>query len=1679
MKRSLFSLYLLLQVSLILGAQPNVLDNFNTLISRPANVQAIDQQADGKILLAGAINQVDSYFCEPIVRLHANGQPDNSFQPRFGDTVVTALAVQNDQKILVGGYIEDQEEETGILFRLLPDGSLDPGFAVDTFSKRVLVIEQLDNDRIVVGGVFGSYGTLPSTGMLMLNTNGSVFRTFTISENNSNLFVNAIHEAGNDFYIGGHTGSDAQFLRFSNSGQIDNSFVIDESVGANNFMTIVSHIDQLNNGNLVFTTYTWEFDPRLVVVDPSGQRVYSISIPNPLGLTVTQADQIIVSGEWQGRPDAYLVDSSGLSPFIPGKEADDQVYELLTLDNGNILVTGRFGYFKGMVREGVALMSPLRSLRSDFQPAVKRPGQVNQVLYLSSGKTLIAGDFSQVNYHRIINLARLNPDGSLDPSFLQTSVPSDKDVRAIEVLSNGKIMVGSSSSSLDPEIKKPIFRLNPDGSQDSTFQIADQINIIGNVKGFTPLPNGRVIVHGALNLLMGNTLVQQIAIFNANGSLDPVLSSSFRGGTVSDVHLRGEELIIVGNKIRLNNLEPAAARVISLSGIPNHTFVTSLDAQSQIETITRLRQGGFLLSGQLYDGIAYRELMKVKADGSQDHSFNWPIFSADEAPESPPRAILELSNGDLAITNFSREEKNQITIIDPQGNTKEGIIQEADGSFFDFESVDDSTIFIGGAFAYGNSQSSLLKVQYSGSPPTNNQNGPLLLVSGGAARVGESICLSVSADDIEGLLGIQMEIEYDPNLLHFERLDDLTGLPGLSQSDFGLPGSSNNPAGTIRLAWLDPELSGFTLEDTTALFTLCFSTIAPTTGTEVRIVNYELVNDQDEVIAARTYSDPIVITNEDSPSLDTVSVHLAGGTVTEGEVICIPVTVSNFEEVMGLQFDINYDPTKLQYQSLQNFNLPGLNVSTFGVPGSGANIEGRIRMAWFDMQLDGVTVPDQTVIFEMCFIALADRGTTQLSFSNVEVVKDINAEVGFHSEAGIIAFEASEEPVRDPTRMVINDGSVRKGEVICVPLIVEDFTDLIGMGFVLNYNPEQLVFQSIKQYNLPNLNQDFFKLPGAGTMPLGQLEMTWFDFTEQGVSVPDQTAIFEACFLVLADTGSTEISLSEVVVIGEDGTQRPFQTQSGTFALLPDGDPPGADDFLLEISSDSVLVGEEVCLQFTTKNFTDIIGLQFTVNYDTNILHFDSLINFNLAGLAGSIGLPGEGNNPSGQLKVAWIDANIEGLSLPDSSVLFEICFSATAVGTTSLAFSGVEITDLENDNVVFSIQSGTVVVEEDNSGGGTDYNNDNFTLISSGITTTVDDFFCLPIRVRDFDGIKRLNFSYYYDPQLITYNAVINPALSGLAESIEVINTGSDNLAGIRINWVDQTGNGISLPDDAILMEVCFTAKETGVSTVAFGNATVIDANNNSVSFNGENAFVTIESATGNGTDFFTFRVASDTVAMGESFCLDVSIENFTNVLGMQLNIDYDPELLLFEGVQNFNLSSLDTGSFEFPGSNALEPGRIRLSWIDQNLQGVTLVDGTIIFQICFQARQQNVIGTVSMSEPNVLDVSGNVLNFLGVGAIITVEDRMVTSTNNVNDPQDRFHLYPVPTHDELVVATKNTAFKQTPFRIVDQQGAIVQQGELNDYQTSLSVNQLAKGLYHLIIFEDSKYWNLSFIKL
>ncbi len=109
-------------------------------------------------------------------------------------------------------------------------------------------------------------------------------------------------------------------------------------------------------------------------------------------------------------------------------------------------------------------------------------------------------------------------------------------------------------------------------------------------------------------------------------------------------------------------------------------------------------------------------------------------------------------------------------------------------------------------------------------------------------------------------------------------------------------------------------------------------------------------------------------------------------TVVENTVIEVPVRVTNFRSILGLQFSMSWDAEVLEYVGLEQLALT-LTPENFGT----VSVEnGILVISYIDMALQGVDLPDNAVFFAISFRPVADAGNqSQLAFTNTPAVQEV------------------------------------------------------------------------------------------------------------------------------------------------------------------------------------------------------------------------------------------------------------------------------------------------------------------------------------------------------------------------------------------------------------------------------------------------------------------------------------------------------------------------------------------------------------------------------------------------------------------------------------------------------------------------------------------------------------------
>src|SRR5262249_23322193 len=127
----------------------------------------------------------------------------------------------------------------------------------------------------------------------------------------------------------------------------------------------------------------------------------------------------------------------------------------------------------------------------------------------SDGRILISGNFIYSNNGTRGYIARLQANGSLDPSFaapLGLLRPGFGDnYAALAIQPDGKIIVGGYFIEALPGSATPILRLNSDGSRDAAFNVeqpigsglwACEFSVFSDIAALALQPDGKIIVAG-------------------------------------------------------------------------------------------------------------------------------------------------------------------------------------------------------------------------------------------------------------------------------------------------------------------------------------------------------------------------------------------------------------------------------------------------------------------------------------------------------------------------------------------------------------------------------------------------------------------------------------------------------------------------------------------------------------------------------------------------------------------------------------------------------------------------------------------------------------------------------------------------------------------------------------------------------------------------------------------------------------------------------------------------------------------------------------------------------------------------------------------------------------------------------------------------------------------------------
>lgn len=277
-------------------------------------------------------------------------------------------------------------------------------------------------------------------------------------------------------------------------------------------------------------------------------------IDNSVRTIALQSDgRIVIGGAFtaiDGIPQNHLarLGGSGLrdNTFNVGAGADSLVFaaqETMVDGTPKLLIGGSFSVYNAVGRRSIARVNLDGRTDLSFNPGTGANGPVYAIAVQTDGRVLIGGEFTHVNDVARNNIARLQPDGSVDLTF-NPGLGADAPVRAIAIQFDEKILIGGLFNSVSSVGRAHIARLNVDGTLDETFDPPGGAD--GAVYAIAVQRDGRIVAGGDF-LAMNGLPSGRLARLNPDGTTDTTVNfGSGANSFINVVAVQSDRKLVVG-----------------------------------------------------------------------------------------------------------------------------------------------------------------------------------------------------------------------------------------------------------------------------------------------------------------------------------------------------------------------------------------------------------------------------------------------------------------------------------------------------------------------------------------------------------------------------------------------------------------------------------------------------------------------------------------------------------------------------------------------------------------------------------------------------------------------------------------------------------------------------------------------------------------------------------------------------------------------------------------------------------------------------------------------------------------------------------------------------------------------------------------------------------------------------
>ena len=399
--------------------------------------------------------------------------------------------------------------------------------------------------------------------------------------------------------------------------------------------------------------------------------------------------------------------------FDPGAGVNGPVTAMALQPDGKVIIGGQFTVANGLVRTNLARLNADGSGDPTFNPpaldyAVDALALQPDGRLLIGSKTNVTECYEDYGCYDFVYCAvmRLHGNGSADGTFAPALGYQDSYsgyIAALAVQPDGKVLVGGAFTAMAGTNHNGIVRLNTDGTLDAGFDPG--LGPYGAVRSIALQSDGNILIGGGFNRFNGTNRIG-IARVDLNGNLDPNYDASAEFGgdfpRVESIVVQPDGKAVIGGPF--TNANGNCLIRLNTNGSRDIIFNPGTGANGTVLSIALQPDGKVIAGGAFttFDGTNRKRIARLNSNGSLDPGFN-PGPGADNSV----RSLVLQTNGHLLasgfFTKFSGVSRSRVARLNPDGSVDDAFDAGPglERSTLTLALQADGKVLIGGPFVYG------------------------------------------------------------------------------------------------------------------------------------------------------------------------------------------------------------------------------------------------------------------------------------------------------------------------------------------------------------------------------------------------------------------------------------------------------------------------------------------------------------------------------------------------------------------------------------------------------------------------------------------------------------------------------------------------------------------------------------------------------------------------------------------------------------------------------------------------------------------------------------------------------------------------------------------------------------------------------------------------------------------